>query len=71
MSLKNLLVIALDFLGDLYNWLNFDPVGLVILQMTFMLVFGLVTYFICTPFMLGMIEKRTAVRESDVLEWDD
>ncbi len=58
----------LFLLQDLWEYINNDPVGRGISGVIFSVVFGLVIYFACTPFMLRKMEKMQPVR---VREQDD
>ena len=70
-NLAFLLFTLLDFLSDLFEWFNFDPIGKAVLQMIFILVFGGITYLVCRPMMIRAIERKTSLRNEDVPEWDE
>ena len=55
---------------DLYDWLNFDPLGNFIFKMLYLGLFGVVIHFCLRPLMFREIEKRTSLREDDVEEWE-
>ena len=69
-SLLHILFLLQTLWEDLYYWLNFDPIGIQVMRLIFMLSFGIITYLVCIPFMYRKIEERTSLRDGSVPEWD-
>ena len=64
------IITVLLLMQDWIDWIDNDPVGRSIASIIFFAIFGGITYFVCTPWMLGKMEKAQRGRDGNQDEWE-